>query len=195
VKLTRTLLMLLASCGVVRGQTLQQAEALWRAHDYQNAVKAFDALIAANPKNAEYRIRFGQFFFERYDPEEAAKLFQEALEIDPKNAKAHLGLAVVLADQFSGKASEEADKALELDPKLAAAHALKARMALEDDDPKKAVEEADSYDTCIVLYRKKEDCGGHSGFFHVGENTNASLLWEVERFRLYLLGALEREGD
>ncbi len=135
--------MLLASCGFLRGQSLQQAEALWRAHDYQNAVKAFDALIAANPKNADYRIRFGQFFFERYDPEEAAKLFQEALEIDPKNARAHLGLAVVLADQFSGKASEEADKALELDPKLAAAHALKARMALEDDDPKKAIEEAD----------------------------------------------------
>lgn len=142
-RLTRSLLMLLASCGFLRGQSLQQAEALWRAHDYQNAVKAFDALIAANPKNADYRIRFGQFFFERYDPEEAAKLFQEALEIDPKNARAHLGLAVVLADQFSGKASEEADKALELDPKLAAAHALKARMALEDDDPKKAIEEAD----------------------------------------------------
>ncbi len=136
--------MLLASCGFLRGQSLQQAEALWRAHDYQNAVKAFDALIAANPKNADYRIRFGQFFFERYDPEEAARLFQEALEIDPKNARAHLGLAVVLADQFSGKASEEADKALELDPKLAAAHALKARMALEDDDPKKAIEEADA---------------------------------------------------
>ncbi len=143
-RLTRSLLMLLASCGFLRGQSLQQAEALWRAHDYQNAVKAFDALIAANPKNADYRIRFGQFFFERYDPEEAARLFQEALEIDPKNARAHLGLAVVLADQFSGKASEEADKALELDPKLAAAHALKARMALEDDDPKKAIEEADA---------------------------------------------------
>ena len=137
-------LALLLSCGALCAQTLQQAENLWKAHDYQNAVKAFDALLAANPKNADYRVRYGQFFFERYDPQEAAKLFEEAIALDPKNARAHLGLATVLADQFSGKANESADKALELDPKLAEAHSLKARIALEDDDPKKAAEEADA---------------------------------------------------
>jgi tetratricopeptide (TPR) repeat protein len=136
--------LLLVACGSLSGQTLADAERLWRAQDYQAAVKAFDALLAANPKNADYRVRFGQFFFERFDPEEAGKLFDEAITLDPKNAKAHLGLATVLADQFSGKATEEADKALELDPKLYEAHALKARMALEDDDPKKAAEEADA---------------------------------------------------
>ena len=138
------LLLLLVVCSSVSGQTLADAEKLWRAQDYQAAVKVFDAVLAANPKNADYRVRYGQFFFERFDPEEAAKLFDEAITLDPKNARAHLGLATVLADQFSGKATEEADKALELDPKLYEAHALKARMALEDDDPKKAAEEADA---------------------------------------------------
>jgi tetratricopeptide (TPR) repeat protein len=137
-------LLFLIACASVSAQTLADAERLWRARDYQAAVKTFDALLAANPKNAEYRVRYGQFFFERFDPQEAAKLFEEATKLDPKNARAHLGLATVLADQFSSKATESADKALELDPKLYEAHALKARMALEDDDPKKAIEEADA---------------------------------------------------
>ncbi len=137
-------LLVLFEIARLNAQTLGEAERLWKAHEYQSAVKVFDALIAANPKNADYRVRYGQFFFERYDPEEAVKLFSEAIEIDPKNARAHLGLATVLAEQFSGKANESADKALELDPKLHEAHALKARIALEDDDPKKAGEEADA---------------------------------------------------
>ncbi len=137
-------LLFLIACASVSAQTLADAERLWHAQDYQAAVKVFDALLAANPKNAEYRVRYGQFFFERFDPQEAAKLFEEATKLDPKNARAHLGLATVLADQFSSKATESADKALELDPKLYEAHALKARMALEDDDPKKAIEEADA---------------------------------------------------
>jgi cellulose synthase operon protein C len=126
------------------GITIQTAEALWRAQDYKGAVAAFDALIAAHPDNAEYRLREGQLFLERYNPEEAQKLYQEALEIDPKFARAYLALAELLAEDYNSKASEAADKALELDPKLYQAHELKARMALEDDDYKKAAEEADS---------------------------------------------------
>jgi cellulose synthase operon protein C len=125
-------------------QTLQQAEALWRAHDYVNATSAFDALIKAQPKNAEYRVRFGQFFFERYYPGEAEKLFQEALSIDPKNSAAYLGLARVYAEAFNARANESADKALEINPRLYQAHEVKARVALEDDDEKKAAAEADA---------------------------------------------------
>ena len=54
----------------------------------------------------------------------------------------------------------------------------------------KAVEMADDCDMIVVLYRKKDEVGGDTGFFHVGERTNAELLWEIERFRLYVLGAL-----
>ncbi len=128
----------------IGAQTIQQAEGLWRAHDYPGAVRVFDTLIAANPKNAEYRVRFGQLFFERYDPGEAAKLFQEALAIDPKNAAAYLGLARVYAEDFNSKANEAADKALEINPKLYQAHEVKARIALEDDAPQKALAAADA---------------------------------------------------
>jgi tetratricopeptide (TPR) repeat protein len=125
------------------GITLATAETLWRNHDYQGANNAFKALVAEHPDNADYRVRWGQLFFERFTPDEAGKLYQEALEIDPKNPRAHLAIAELLAEDYNGKAAEEADKALELDPKLYRANELKARMALEDDDYKKAGEEAD----------------------------------------------------
>lgn len=58
-----------------------------------------------------------------------------------------------------------------------------------------AVEMADDCESILVLYRKKEEAGGETGFYNVGDTTNAELLWNVERFRLYLLGALEHEVE
>ena len=128
----------------LQAQTIERAEALWRAHDYEGANNAFKALVAAQPKNANYRVRWGQLFYERFNPGEAQKLYEEALGIDPKNANALLGEAQIMADGFDAKASELATKALEADPKLYQAHELMARTALEDDDTKKAASEADA---------------------------------------------------
>jgi tetratricopeptide (TPR) repeat protein len=144
VRILKSLAAFVLLAGSLCAQTLQQAEALWQKHDYVNANSAFQTLVNAHPDNAQYKVRWGQFYFERYYPEEAAKLFQEALEIDPKNAQAYLGLARVYEEGYSSKAKEAADKALELDPKLYEADELKARIALEDDDRPKAVEAADA---------------------------------------------------
>jgi tetratricopeptide (TPR) repeat protein len=124
-------------------QSIERAEALWRAGDFQGANNAFRAAVDANPKNAGYKIRWGRFFLERFKKGEAASLFQEAIEIDPKNAEAYLALALVAADTFESKAVELAGKALELNPKLVAARELLARLALEDNDIKRAIEESD----------------------------------------------------
>jgi tetratricopeptide (TPR) repeat protein len=80
---------------------------------------------------------------ERFNNPEATGLFREALAKDPSNAEAYLGLAIVSADGFDGKAPEYAAKAIELDPKLAAAHELMANLALENDDREAAGAEAD----------------------------------------------------
>ncbi|MDQ2900514.1 MAG: tetratricopeptide repeat protein, partial [Acidobacteriota bacterium] len=124
-------------------QSLQRAEALWKAHNYQGANDAFRALVAANPKNPDYRVRWGRLFLERFNPTEAAKLFQEALEIKKDDADALLGLALVAAESFEGKAEKLAEGAAEADPKLFEAHELMARLALEDNNPKKASEQAE----------------------------------------------------
>ncbi len=83
-------------------------------------------------------------FYERFNPTDAQKLYAEALQIDPKNADALLGMAQLLADEFDAKANDYAQKALESNPKLYQAHELMARMALEDDNAKKAATEADA---------------------------------------------------
>src|SRR5437660_6827494 len=91
---------------------LARAEALWHAHDYEGANAAFKSLVAAHPENPDYRVQWGRLFFERFNPDEAQKLFGEALEIDPNHPGALLGMAEVLAEGYSGKANEFAEKAL-----------------------------------------------------------------------------------
>ena len=137
-------LTLMAAAGALQAQTLARAEALWRAHDYEGANNEFKALIAAQPKNAEFRVRWGDLFYERFNATEAQKLYAEALDLNPKDARAMLGMARIMADQYEGKATETAEKALAADPKLFEANELMAKIALEDDNQKKALEQADA---------------------------------------------------
>ena len=138
----RLLLAMVCAGSALLGQTLQQAEALWKKHRYDDANGAFRALVAAHPGNAEYRVRWGRLFLERFQPDDAAKLFNEALLIEPRRADALLGLALVAADGFEAKAVELAHRALAADPHLVEAQELLARLALEDSDPAKAAAEA-----------------------------------------------------
>ena len=82
-------------------------------------------------------------YLEHWQPKDAQDLFQEALKIDPNNADAKLGLALIAADNWDPKAAELAQAALKDDPKLVEAQELLARIALEDNNAKKAAEEAD----------------------------------------------------
>ncbi len=120
-----------------------RAEAFWGLEKYQESVTQFQAAIKAKPKDAALRVRLGELFFERYQPRDASELFSEALEIDEKNARAHLGLARVMGQNWDRRAVEMAQKALEADPKLVEARELLARLAAEDSDFPKAVEQAD----------------------------------------------------
>jgi len=135
---------LLCVTAALSAQTIERAEALWRAHDYDGANNQFKALIAAHPQNADYRARWGNLFYERFNATEAGNLYEEALKIDPKNAQALLGMAELLGDNYDAKANDFAARALESDPKLYQAHELMAKVALEDDNSKRAESEADA---------------------------------------------------
>jgi tetratricopeptide (TPR) repeat protein len=137
-------LALLGSLSLSAQTTIERAEALRQAHDYDNAKVVFEALLKANPKNADYRARYGDMFYERFNPTDAQKLYEEALGIDPKNARALLGMAELAADNYDPKANDFAAKAAEADPKFYQAHELMAKIALEDDNQKKAESEADA---------------------------------------------------
>ncbi|HXM41016.1 MAG TPA: tetratricopeptide repeat protein [Bryobacteraceae bacterium] len=138
----RLLLAILYAASALPAQTLAQAESLWKQHRYVESSDTFRALVAAHPRNAEYRVRWGRLFLERFNAPEASKLFNEALEIQPKRADALLGMALVAADGFEAQASYFAHQALEADPHMLEAQELLARLALEDNNPAKAAEEA-----------------------------------------------------
>lgn len=127
---------------VLSAQSLQQAEALWKARRYQDANEVFKVLVEKNPGNPDYKVRWGRMYLDHWQPDEAAGLFNEALELKKDHAGALLGLALIAAEHFEGKAAELAHKALESDPKLVEAQELLARLALEDNNNAKATEEA-----------------------------------------------------
>ncbi len=120
-----------------------RAEGLWGIERYQEANDQFRDVIKQYPKNADYRVRWGRLFFERFNNEEAHALFEEALKIDDKNAQAYLGIAQVETEGFSKHAVEAAQKAADLDPKLYEAHEQLAYLALEDNDEETAAKQAD----------------------------------------------------
>jgi cellulose synthase operon protein C len=120
-----------------------RAEGFWGLEDWDQANEQFR--LATQPADSKplYKVRWGMLLHERFNDADAAGLFREALVKDPSNAEAYLGLAIVSADAFDGKASEYAAKAVERDPKLAPAHELMAQLALENDDADAAAAEAD----------------------------------------------------
>jgi cellulose synthase operon protein C len=120
-----------------------RAEGLWGIERYDDANNQFRDLIKQYPKNAEYRVRWGYLFFERFNDEEAHNLFEEALKIDKDNAQAYLGMAQVESEGFTKHAVEAAQKAADLDPKLYQAHEQLAYLALEDNDEETAAKQAD----------------------------------------------------
>jgi tetratricopeptide (TPR) repeat protein len=120
-----------------------RGEGFWGLENYDQANNEFRTAVAESDKNAMYRVRWGMLLHERFNNKDADDLFTEALQRDPKNARAFLGLALVSADGFDGKALEWDAKAIEADPKLAEAHELMAELVLEDSDTDKAIGEAD----------------------------------------------------
>lgn len=127
---------------VLPAQTLQQAEALWKARRWQDANEIFKALDAKYPTNPDYKVRWGRMFMDHNQPDDASAVFNQALEIKKDHAGALLGLAIMAADVYDGGAAGLARKALESDPKLVEAQELIARLALEDNNTTKAINEA-----------------------------------------------------
>ncbi|HEV2136106.1 MAG TPA: hypothetical protein VGR47_17845 [Terracidiphilus sp.] len=120
-----------------------RAEGFWGLQDWEHANEQFR--LATQPADSKplYKVRWGRLLYERFNSADAADLFREALAKDPSNAGAYLGLAMVFADSFDGKAAEYCSKANALDPKLAEAHELMAQLELENGDRDAAGAESD----------------------------------------------------
>lgn len=100
---------------------------------YEEAIQAFDKVIALDPKNVKSRINKGNAFSDQgkhYEAiqahdkadlaySKAIEFYDEALDIDPKNAKAWNNKGTVLRDKSKYNEAIQAYKeAIKLDPKL-----------------------------------------------------------------------------
>jgi len=119
-----------------------RAEGLWGVKDFKAANEIFRDLVKENPKDPALRVRWGYLYLDHWQEADAGDLFDEARKLDEKYVPAWVGLARVAADGYSVKANEFALKALELDPKCTEAQEVLARVALEDNNEAKAVQEA-----------------------------------------------------
>src|SRR3984957_11295519 len=130
---------------LVRSSTAYyRAEGYWGLEQYDQANEQFRIATSAADSDPLYKVRWGMLLHQRFNNTDSVNLFQEALQKDPKNAHAYLGLAIVSADGFDGKATEYISQALVLDPKLVEAHEFAANLALEDADTEHALKEADA---------------------------------------------------
>jgi tetratricopeptide (TPR) repeat protein len=136
------LLVLNLAAQTLSAQTLAQAEALWRARRFKEANEVFKALEIKEPKNPDYKVRWGRMMMDHAQPTDAEALFGEALEIKKDHAGALVGMAILMSENFDARAVDLAKKALESDPKLVEAQELLARIALEDNNNSRATEEA-----------------------------------------------------
>jgi cellulose synthase operon protein C len=121
-----------------------RAEGYWGLEQYDQANEEFRIVTAQPDSDPLYKVRWGMLLHQRFNNTDAVGLFQEALQKDPKNAQAYLGLSMVSADGFDGKAKDYVSQALVLDPKLVEAHEFAANLALEDADTEPALKEADA---------------------------------------------------
>ena len=120
-----------------------RAEGYWGLEQWEQANSQFRLATQPIDSPVLYKVRWGMLLHERFNDSDSADLFREALAKDPSNAEAYVGLAVISAEDFDGKAAAYAAKAITLDPKLVEAHEVLADLALTNDDHEAAAAEAD----------------------------------------------------
>ena len=108
----------------------------------QDALRAFDEAVAADPSNPEPHLRTGQLFLDTYRSPDARESYQQVLARNPRHPQAILGMA--LAHEFDGspEAMGTVRSALEINPDLVPARTLLARLHLRLEDYPAAEEEA-----------------------------------------------------
>lgn len=125
------------------------AEAVWRLGQrdpqlFKDALRAFDAAVAADSTNQDVQVRLGFLFLEKYNGTDARVTFEAVLRRNPSHPAALLGMARVLRFEGAGDAAEQARRALAVNPNLVPARVTLGELLLERESPSEAAAQADS---------------------------------------------------
>ena len=117
-----------------------------REHElFQDALRAYDEAVAADPGNLEPKILIGELFLDKYNGPEADAAMKDVLRSNPNHPRALLGLARAM--EFNGTVGlmDQVDKALGQNENLVEARIFKARLLLKvenHEDARKELERA-----------------------------------------------------
>ncbi len=108
---------------------------------FQDALKAFDEAVAADPNDLRPRVLTGELFLEKYDSGNAATELSAVLQLNPQHPGALLGNARRMQFDNEAGALAMADAALQTNPQMVAARAFRARSLLTAERFDDAIEE------------------------------------------------------
>lgn len=129
----------------------QAALAAWKLDQWEEANQVFIQASQMSPTYRSLYIDWGNLYLEKFNPAEAEGIFRDALsaaDADPqtnrwKEEDAWLGLARALADQGKPGVDESLEKIFALNPQHAGGLALKAYLAIQEEDWDQAREHLD----------------------------------------------------
>ena len=110
-----------------------------REHElFQDALRAYDEAVAADPGNLEPKILIGELFLDKYNGPEADAAMKDVLRSNPNHPRALLGLARAM--EFNGTVGlmDQVDKALGQNENLVEARIFKARLLLKVENHEEA---------------------------------------------------------
>ena len=110
---------------------------------FQDALRAYDEAIAADPDNLDAQILVGGLFLEKYQGTEAREAFEAILERAPNHPRALLGLARARRFAGSSEAMEHVNRALEVNSSLVPARVFRASLYAEAEQYREAAREVE----------------------------------------------------
>ena len=110
-----------------------------REHElFQDALRAYDEAVAADPGSLEPRILIGELFLDKYNGPEADAELKDVLQRNPNHPRALLGLARAMAFNGTVGVMDQVNKALEQNENLVEARIFKARLLLKVENHEEA---------------------------------------------------------
>ena len=110
-----------------------------REHElFQDALRAYDEAVAADPGSLEPLILIGELFLDKYNGPEADATIKDVLQRNPNHPRALLGLARAMEFNGTVGSMDQVDNALEQNENLVEARIFKARLFLKAENHEEA---------------------------------------------------------